>query len=331
MQSTVHNLRRPGARSRRRATSRARRIALVLTALCTAWAPQLATPAAAQDTGPSLTATPASELVDGQHVLIEGEGFEPSTLMEIFQCTGDSTGTDGCDPRNAYFIDSDGTGAVRFDFTVDARIYLGPDGAAEFDCRTEPAGCRIGVGFLEDHESSVFVDLGFDPDAPLSPPVAATVEPASGLTDGATVRVTAANLSPREEAWVAQCLTGAALRACDLDRAVRLVPEPDGTIDTVLTVHTTFEPPTTEPVDCTVGAGRCSVAVSWGFAEVPDRLDEVPISFGTVPPGGPPPPPMPPGGPPPPTVPPPAPPIPDPGVPGPPAPIPVVEQPTYTG
>jgi hypothetical protein len=235
----------------------------------------------AQPTAAVITATPDADLVDGQLVRVEGDGFAPSSIFEIFECAGDSVDETRCDPRNAFEFDSDATGHIVFDFHVDARIYLGPAGATEYDCRTEPAGCRIGVGLMLEHENSAFAALGFDPSAPLLPPVSATVSPSTGLVDGQMVTVTGDHLSDIEEGWVIQCRTGGAPRACDLDRAVRLVPE-GGNLTTAYAVHATFTSPLGDHVDCEAAANACSMVVSWGFAFVADRVAEVGITFGST-------------------------------------------------
>jgi hypothetical protein len=243
----------------------------------------VASPAGAGAPPPTITATPSSGLVDGQMVTVEGDGFAPDTIYEIFECAGDSVDEMRCDPRNAFELDSDGAGRIVFDLRVDARIYLGPEGETSYDCRTEPAGCRIGVGYILDHDLSAFAALGFDPDAPLVPPVSATVQPTEGLVDGQIIHVRGENLSDLEQGWIIQCRAGGAPRECDLDREVRLVPGPDGTIEADLPVRATFRSPLGDDVDCRARAAECAVVVSWGFAFVADRFDEVPISFAAAP------------------------------------------------
>ena len=231
----------------------------------------------------SITATPSTGLVDGQIVRIEGGGFAPYTHYEIFECAGDSVDEHRCDPRNAFELDSDGTGHVRFDFAIDARIYLGPDGTTSYDCRTAAAGCRIGVGLMLEHANSAFAMLHFDPSALLLPPVSATVTPATGLVDGQTVTVHGAHLSDREAGWVIQCKTGGAPKACDLDHAVQLKPQADGTLTTALHACTPgSSAPLGAVVNCLAANAECSVVVSWGLAFVADRVASVPLAFATT-------------------------------------------------
>ena len=231
---------------------------------------------------PSIVVTPGSALHDGQSVYVTGSGFAPSSHYEIFECAGGATDVSRCDPRNAFEIDSDPSGAVTFPFMVDARIQLGPSGAIEYDCRTERAGCEIGVGILVDVRQAAVAPIAFAAGALLQQSVSASVSPTTGLVDGQTVQVHGAGLTPREAGWVIQCRTGGAPRMCDLDRAVRMKPTGAGTVDTAYTVHTTFRTPLGDDIDCRVAPGTCSIEVSWGFAFVPDRHAAVGLSFTTT-------------------------------------------------
>jgi Neocarzinostatin family len=248
--------------------------------------------AAAVRAAPTVTATPSTGLVDFQLIRVTGSGFPPAPLMEIFECRGGATSEVDCDGYNADFVDSDGNGNVVYDFRVDARIYL-PSGEA-VDCRTDPAGCEIGIGFMLDADEWPEVALEFDPDAPLRPPVTASVRPSTGLVDGQVVIVHGENLSPREEAFAYLCAVGTTMPGtrCDLDRAVSSVPDPDGSIDLHLDVRPQFPTPLAGSIDCLNPPGGCEVVLSWGFSGPPDRVDQVPVSFAGAPP--PPPPPSPP-------------------------------------
>ena len=243
-------------------------------------------PAGAQT--PTITATPATGLTDWTYVRITGSGFEPGTLLEWFQCRGGAvTDADG-DGYNADFIDTDAAGEVDLVVPVDARIWM-PDGT-EVDCRTDPAGCEIGVGFMADAGEWPEAPLEFDPTAPLRPGVTATVNPATGLTDGQTVSVHAEHVLPRFETWVFQCAAGAGAannqlgvrwgRMCHLDNEVRGVAVLDTeTLDVTIDVHERFVTPFGDQIDCTTAPGGCEILVSWGFSDQPDRRAVVPIRF----------------------------------------------------
>ena len=234
-------------------------------------------PATAVASG-TLTVTPNVDLVDFQRVELTGEGLEPG-LHEWYQCRGGAVDESDCDGYNADFIDVDPDGTTREVLYVDARIYL-PDGT-EVDCRTAPAGCVLGVGFMVDAGQWPTVALDFDPDAPLLPEVTATVDPTSGLEEGQTVTVSGEHLSFREEAFAYLCADGTDQvgRRCDLDQLARAVPDQDGRVTLALEVRPAFTTPLGVQIDCLAPGTTCSVALGWSFDPPPDRQAQVPVSF----------------------------------------------------
>lgn len=238
----------------------------------------------------TLTLTPNVALVDFQPVVLTGVGLEPG-LHEWYQCRGGAVDESDCDGYNADFIGVEPDGTTTETIYVDARIYL-PDGT-EVDCRTDPAGCVIGVGFMLDAGQWPTVPLNFDPTAPLRPPVSATVEPSTGLADDQVVSVQGEHLSFREEAFAFLCAEGGGEvgTRCDLDRSARTVPDQNGSATLELRVRSTFTTPLGPVVDCRAVATRCSVVLGWGFDPPPDRQAHVAVSF--APPSVAPPPPTP--------------------------------------
>lgn len=235
------------------------------------------------DAAPTVSVTPATGLTDFQFVHLTGSGFEPGALMEWFQCRGGAQGEADCDGYNSDFISADGSGNVDETVPVDARIWL-PDGT-QVDCRTDPAGCELGVGFLIDADQWPEAALVFDPAAPLRPNVAARVAPDTDLMDGDTVTVHAEHVTNRFETWAFLCAPGDEMwgRRCDLDVAARGVADATTeAVDLPLVVHTSFTTPLGEHIDCTTVAGGCHVEVSWGFSPQPDRSTTVPVSFRAV-------------------------------------------------
>lgn len=246
-------------------------------------APEAATATAAQPTI-TVTATPATDLVDFQFVRVTGTGFAPGELLEIFQCRADAVDESGCDPDNADFVDSDAAGVVEVDWPVDARIH--DEAGQPFDCRSEPNGCKIGIGLLAEFENSGFALLDFDPDAPLLPVVTVSVDPDEALQDGQTVTVHGAGLLDRFETFAYQCVAGRLRSAatCNFDQDVRGVSGPGGTIELPLRVDAQLVPANGDPpIDCTAAPGACVVELALGFSSSPDRFARAPISFATTP------------------------------------------------
>jgi hypothetical protein len=249
-------------------------------------------PVQAGPTG-TLTVTPNADLVDFQAVELSGTGLEPG-LQEWYTCRGGAVDETDCDGHNADFAFVQGDGTMSETVYVDARIYL-PDGT-EVDCRTDPAGCVLGVGFMLDAGQHPTVALDFDATAPLRPPVSATVVPSTGLDEQQTVSVHGENLSFREEAFAFVCAAGAGPvgARCDIDQMARTVPDADGRATFDLDLRAAFAPPLGGSVDCRAAGASCSVHVSWGFDPPADRQTAVPVSFAGAPPPPPPPSPLPP-------------------------------------
>lgn len=230
----------------------------------------------------ALTATVSvaeTNLVDFQPVHVTGSGFDGWTLLEVYECRGGAVDEFDCDANNAFFIDVDENGDVDDTFYVDARIYL-PDGT-EVDCRTDPAGCVVGVGFLVDVDEWPTAALDFDPTAPLKPVVTGEVTPSTDLVDGQVVQLAAHNLSPREETYARVCAIGTddVGYRCDLDNEAWGVSDANGDADGELTVYPTFRTPLGVDVDCLDPATSCAVELTWGYDPPPDRRAVVPIEF----------------------------------------------------
>jgi hypothetical protein len=234
----------------------------------------------------TVTATPSTGLVDFQFVHVTGTGFGPGQLLEIFQCRADAVDESGCDPDNADFVDANADGVVEVDWPVDARIF--DETGQEFDCRSVPNGCKIGIGLLAEFDNSGFALLDFDPEAPLLPVVTVRVTPDRNLRDGQTVTVHGAGLLDRFETFAYQCVAGQVRSAatCNFDQDVRGVAQPNGTIALQYRVETRLRPANGDPaIDCAAAPGACVIELALGFSDRPDRFARAPISFRTAPPG----------------------------------------------
>ena len=242
-----------------------------------------AEPAQPPPSGITVTAEPATSLVDFQVIQVTGSGFEPNTEHEVFECRADAVDESGCDPENAYFADADGSGVARVNFPVDARIF--DESGRETDCRAAPGTCKIGIGLLAEFENSGFVAIDFDPNAPLAPVPALTVTPATQLRDGQEVTVRATGLSSLFETFVYQCAADRPRSgtSCNFDQDVRAVADEDGRIEVTYRVDATLVPTAGgDPVDCTTRAGACVIEVALGFSARPDRIARAPLAFGTT-------------------------------------------------
>jgi hypothetical protein len=233
---------------------------------------------------PTIVVDPSIDLVDGQVVTVTGSGFGSGQYLEIFQCRAGAVDEFDCDPGNAFSFDADLSGGFVWEFQVDAFMFTQAGVSDPVDCRVAPGACDIRLGNILEAADAVVAPISFDPDAPLRPPVAVTVEPSTGLADGQTVQVEGANLTPREEAFAFQCAADDPVdqnTPCAYDDLVRGVPDVDGTIVLPLVLKRVFTSPTGQAVDCGP-PGSCVVALSWGFSFLPDRLAAAPITFAGV-------------------------------------------------
>jgi hypothetical protein len=253
---------------------------VVVAALAGVWLP--ATAAGGQDTDGAgdieVTAEPSTGLVDFQFVQVTGVGFEPFSIHEIFECRADAVDESGCDPDNAFFADADADGVVAFNFPVDARIH--DMTGEEFDCRSAPNACKVGIGLLDDFSASGFALLDFDPTAPLRPLPTVVVEPDTGLRDGQQVRVVGADLLPGFQTTALQCVADrpSSGTTCDFNQAVRGGAAADGTIELSFRVDATLRASVGgETFDCTAAPGACVIELQVGPS--PDRQARAPLSF----------------------------------------------------
>lgn len=150
----------------------------------------------------AITATPSTDLVDGQEVAVAGTGWPAGDELWITVC---ATGTNHCGGTSADVVTGpDGAFAT----TVRPRVrFTGPD-LYPVDCLASP--CEVRARPDTSLNRSAGQAIAFDPSAPRLPPPTIAVEPAADLVDGQTVTVTGDGYGPDQRYWVAQCPASAA-------------------------------------------------------------------------------------------------------------------------
>lgn len=118
-----------------------------------------------------------------------------------------------------------------------------------------------------------------------------TVEPAVGLTDGATVTLTGHGFVPNEAVVVVQCAIeagrpakggeAAGVDGCDTTRVQSTNATSDGLATVTFTVGQSITTPATGPIDCGSESGRCIVAMA--ASSDYDRSGAGGITFGPGP------------------------------------------------
>jgi hypothetical protein len=276
-----------------------RRLGIVLTtvALACAGVGVAANTTAGAAPAPSITVGPSLQLEDGQVVAILGRDFFDTPLSSgwrALQC--DSGILDGpiaqqmiahCDPNGPPGVTAV-NGAFRIDFTVHRMIHVGEEGRP-VTCGVTPGDCALVVasgtttgGFVGAAES-----ISFTGDHTVS------VTPSTGLRDGQSVTVSGTGFVERVVGgggWtVALCATSAVatplvlqevVNHCDLNPPyTSVVPDPDGTFSTQLTLRKTLTTSSGQVV-CGQAPHDCSVLVG-GVTEHGFQGATAPISFGT--------------------------------------------------
>ena len=220
-----------------------------------------------------LTVTPATGLVDGQAVTVEGTGFDPFGSWEVFQCPAAAVDTGDCFTLVGLDIAADGSFSL--DGWVLAVLEQG-DGTVVADCRDAPGTCEVR---MTSPGGDVAVPLAFDPAAPLRPLPTLEVVPATQLSFGQVVTVRGADVDPWADPVMAQCAEGdLSFSTCDLVSQWD-VPSADGTFEVGWSVGTIIET-FGGRVDCRDAPGACVLVA--GLRVPPDAVSRpvsVPLTF----------------------------------------------------
>lgn len=214
-------------------------------------------PSAPLESPPTVTVTPDTDLVDGQVVHVQVDGFLPSDWVRVALCDGPSP-FDRCFEGTDLAGDlvSDSTGHVETDLRVRAIVHpgvryakAGSEAGPPFDCRH--VACFLVVTEEVRGNSDGAAALAFDPDAPLAPEASLTASPTSGLHDGQEVSFEVAGLFAGERFVIGQCAPDAPVREiCGDEQDLRA--DADGTARGSLSVFTHYSHgiPGDPAVDC---------------------------------------------------------------------------------
>jgi Neocarzinostatin family len=134
---------------------------------------------------PTVSATPNTELADGQQVLVSASGFAADTSMAIVECATTTVSPAACDLDTVAFTATDDNGAYAdVSFTV-ARILA--DGT---DCALV-GGCYIGTQDELGEATTASTLITFDPNIPPLPPleIAVRIDKTLKVNDKGVVNV----------------------------------------------------------------------------------------------------------------------------------------------
>jgi len=208
---------------------------------------------------PTVTATPDTDLVDGQTITLAGSGFTPGTVAAV-QCATAVPGAPGCTTGRPVFGEADEEGEATIELRV--RRFLTIQGTT-YDC-AEPGTCTAAIGEISTM-TGASAAITFDPEAPLLPPPTVTVQPTTGLVDGQDVTITGSGYEPNVGVTIVQCRTvggDTSGRGCHMPSLRGVSTDDEGAFTTTFRVLDRLTTQSGE-VDCAVAAGTCMIAVVW--------------------------------------------------------------------
>jgi hypothetical protein len=141
-------------------------------------------------TPPSLTASPSTQLVDGQQITVSGASYTPDALVGIVECRASATGPQDCDLSTLLETFADGSGSFTVTYGVSRILRLTtagkPLGTENYDCAVK--SCVIGAADVSNFSVAAKTPpLTFKPHSPLAlrGTLAATdlVTPKTGVAD----------------------------------------------------------------------------------------------------------------------------------------------------
>ncbi|MCB1259395.1 MAG: hypothetical protein KDB33_03205 [Acidimicrobiales bacterium] len=205
----------------------------------------------------TLSATPSTNLIDGQSVQVTMTGLPANfTSAGIIQCVG-VPASNTCDSSSLMWAAADGDGNASQSYTVSAMLSTSAHGVV--DCRTPPLGldCVIAGGTGIDNLGVQVVT--FDPVGPLRPPPTLVATPSTNLVNDQLVGVTGSGYTVGTSVYVLQCDT-ATSTLCRGASIQPIVVAGDQSIAGSVQVRAQYVVGNTL-VDCQAAPGACELRV----------------------------------------------------------------------
>jgi hypothetical protein len=114
---------------------------------------------AACNTGPAVSVTPDSGLVDGQTVTAKGRGYSPSSSLGMIQCVAGADSIDDCDGTTATSFSADANGGFSRSFTV--RRVISHNVGQETDCGARAGACVVASVYIHGFQGLATASLRF--------------------------------------------------------------------------------------------------------------------------------------------------------------------------
>ena len=228
---------------------------------------------------PTLTAWPASGLVDDAPVDVRAEHLEPGTHVGFALCAAGARSSfdDACLPYDAGLLEEEHAGEgwpVADDGIVVARLRARVDAYAyerRVDCRAER--CELVVTSLGAVLARAAVS--FDRSAGLLGPARLSVSPATELVAGDRVEVRGSGFYAGEAVLVEQCAVDTTAETCAGGPSERWIADEDGRFEGTFLLRreasTDHQAVDCLAVDCVLRADR------YAFVPAPSRAVQVPL------------------------------------------------------
>jgi hypothetical protein len=227
---------------------------------------------AAANVVPSGSATPATNLVDGQVITVTGAGFDVEAQVGVAECLTGAVDSTECDLQGVHFAMTDGTGSFTLQYEVTRVINVN---GVLTDCAM-PDACVLGLAESANPSVPVSVPISFE-NVPILQPVVG-VNPSTDLQDGTTVEVSGSGFTPGATIALLECPeSGLAVSACDFSTGLFVPADASGSLEVSYRVVRDITSDGTD-LDCSVPA-TCVLSV--GNVDDFDQRSVVAISFAT--------------------------------------------------
>jgi len=220
------------------------------------------------------SASPATNLLDGETIAVSGAGFDPNTQVGIAECLSGATEPAQCDLTGVSFATASVSGSFSIQFNVTRFINVG---GAIIDCAA-PNSCVLGMEETSNISLSVTVGISFENLPVVSPSI--QVDPSTNLIDHQSVQVEGTGFTSRASIALVECTNGStAVSDCDLSTILIVRTDPNGDLDSPYQVARIIDV-NGSTIDCAALMG-CEL----GVGNVDDYLQRsvVPISFANAP------------------------------------------------
>ncbi len=221
---------------------------------------------------PTLTATPSTNLLDGQSITVSGANYNPDEPVAIVECQAGATSVGGCDPTTLQAVTADQTGSISGPYEV-TRV-INPSGTP-IDCAGADA-CVL-ASLDENFDILATAPIAFK-DIPIPTPVLSAT-PDTALVDGQNITVRGAHFHPGEQIVLTECQRKT--HACGYDGVVG--GEQFATVDSSGHFTVTFNASRVlvllgATVDCAKAPG-CTLNAIDESSLFPTTLARTPLSF----------------------------------------------------